>query len=88
MAMKCPRCHAENKDDSKFCGNCGALLGAGDGAGPDAASLTKTLENLLHVLKAGTLVAGKYKIVEEICGSLRDRRTVDYLRNLAQEVGR
>jgi hypothetical protein len=26
--------------------------------------------------------------LEEICGSLRDRRTVDYLRNLAREVGR
>ncbi|HPW17397.1 MAG TPA: hypothetical protein PLP83_03345 [Candidatus Aminicenantes bacterium] len=26
--------------------------------------------------------------LDEICGSLRDRRTVDYLRNLAREVGR
>jgi hypothetical protein len=26
--------------------------------------------------------------LEEICGSLRDHRTVDYLRNLAREVGR
>ncbi|MBM3284820.1 MAG: zinc-ribbon domain-containing protein [Candidatus Aminicenantes bacterium] len=63
MPMKCPRCHAENRDDSKFCGNCAAPLHP---TGPDAASLTKTLETPLHVLKAGTLIAGKYRIFEEI----------------------
>jgi len=42
--MRCPSCHAENRDDSKFCGNCAAPLGPGAGAGPEAASLTKTLE--------------------------------------------
>ncbi len=26
--MKCPRCHAENRDDSKYCSNCGSPLGA------------------------------------------------------------
>ncbi len=57
--MRCPKCHAENRDDSKFCGNCAAPLGAG--AGPDAASLTKTLETPVRALKPGTLVAGKYR---------------------------
>ena len=40
--MRCPNCRAENRDESKFCGDCGAPLGPGAGAGPEAASLTKT----------------------------------------------
>jgi len=66
--MKCPKCHVENRDDSKFCGDCGAPLGPGAGAGPEAASLTKTLETPrpVSVLKPGTLVAGKYRIIEEV----------------------
>jgi serine/threonine protein kinase/Tfp pilus assembly protein PilF len=34
--------------------------------GPEQASLTKTLETTVHVLKAGGLIAGKYRILEEI----------------------
>jgi serine/threonine protein kinase len=64
--MECPRCHVENRDDSKFCGNCAAPLGPGEGAGPEGASFTKTLETPLRVLKAGTLIAGKYRIIEEV----------------------
>jgi hypothetical protein len=41
-------------------------LSPGVQAGPHDASFTKTLETPLRVLKAGTLVAGMYKIVEEI----------------------
>jgi len=41
--MRCPNCHAENRDDSKFCSNCAAPLGPGAGVGPEGASLTKTL---------------------------------------------
>ncbi len=62
--MECPKCHAENRDDSRFCSNCAAPLGAG--AGAEGAALTKTLETSLRVLKPGTLIAGKYKIVEEV----------------------
>jgi serine/threonine protein kinase/tetratricopeptide (TPR) repeat protein len=61
--MECPKCHAENREDSHFCSNCAtplAQLGAGQ------ASLTKTLETTVHVLKAGGLIAGKYRILEEI----------------------
>jgi TolB-like protein/Tfp pilus assembly protein PilF len=35
-------------------------------AAPEGASLTLTLETPLHVLKAGSLIAGKYRILEEI----------------------
>jgi len=64
--VKCPRCRAENTDDSKFCSNCAAPLSTGAGAGPEGASLTKTLETPVRVLRPGTLVAGKYRIVEEV----------------------
>jgi len=61
--MECPKCHAENKEDSHFCSNCAMPLGK---LGPEQASLTKTLETTVHVLKAGSLIAGKYRILEEI----------------------
>ena len=64
--MRCLKCHAENRDDSKFCGDCGTPLGSGAGAGPEAASLTKTLETPVRILKPGALIAGKYKIIEEV----------------------
>jgi serine/threonine protein kinase len=63
MMVKCPHCYAENRDDSRYCSNCAAPLGQ---PGPDAASLTKTLETSVRVMQPGTLIAGKYKIVEEI----------------------
>jgi hypothetical protein len=66
MMVECPRCHAENRDDSRFCSDCAAPLGPGACAGPEGASVTRTLETPLHVLKVGTLVAGKYRIVEEV----------------------
>jgi TolB-like protein/predicted Ser/Thr protein kinase len=61
--MECPNCHAENKENSRFCSNCAAPLGQG---GPEGASLTLTLETPLHVLKEGSLIASKYRILEEI----------------------
>jgi eukaryotic-like serine/threonine-protein kinase len=60
VTAECPKCHAENRDDSKFCGNCAAPLG------PAGATLTRTLETPVQVIRAGTMVAGKYKVVEEI----------------------
>ncbi|MCJ7644935.1 MAG: protein kinase [Candidatus Aminicenantes bacterium] len=60
--MKCPECHADNPDTSRFCGNCAtALTQAGQ---PPA--LTKTLESPAYVLSEGSLVAGKYRVLEEI----------------------
>jgi eukaryotic-like serine/threonine-protein kinase len=86
--MKCPQCHAENTDDSRYCSNCAAPLtpveegGVGPGAGPafqtrtaetpigqagpDRASMTKTLGTPLPVISKGALIAGKYEIVDEI----------------------
>ena len=61
--MECPNCHSPNSEDSRYCSRCAAPLGL---AGPEAATLTKTLETPVRVMKADTVIAGKYKIVEEI----------------------
>jgi dienelactone hydrolase len=63
VPVECPRCHAENNDNSRFCSSCAAPLSP---VAPEAPSLTKTLETPAQVMKAGTVVAGKYKIIEEI----------------------
>ena len=61
--MRCSRCHAENRDNSKFCGNCASPLRA---LGPEAPTLTKTLETPVQVLKSGSLITGKYRVIEEL----------------------
>jgi len=61
--MECPKCHAENKENSRFCSSCAALLNP---ARLEGASMTKTLETPLPVLKQGSLIAGKYKIIDEV----------------------
>jgi TolB-like protein/tetratricopeptide (TPR) repeat protein/predicted Ser/Thr protein kinase len=61
--MECPKCHAENRDDSRFCSNCAAPLSP---TGTDEASLTKTVVTPLPAISKNALVAGKYKIIEEL----------------------
>ena len=61
--MKCPKCHTDNPDTSLFCGNCASLLGQ---EGQRSDSLTKTLETPVRGLTVGSVVAGKYRIIEEI----------------------
>jgi len=61
--MECPNCHSENKENSRFCENCAAPLNV---AGAEAASPTKTLETPVQILKPGTLIAEKFKIIDEI----------------------
>jgi hypothetical protein len=39
--MKCPKCHTDNPDSSRFCGSCAALLAR---EGQPEVTLTKTLE--------------------------------------------
>ena len=61
--MKCPKCHSDNPDTSRFCGSCATLL-TGEGSLPD--SLTRTLTTPLPVISKDKLIAGKYRIVDEI----------------------
>ncbi len=58
-----PKVQADNPDTSRFCGNCATQLTP---AGQPPAALTKTLESPAYVLSKGSLVAGKYRIIEEI----------------------
>ena len=61
--MKCPACHSENPDTSRYCGSCAALL-AQDGQAPSP--FTRTLEAPLLFIPKDSLIAGKYRIIEEI----------------------
>jgi len=63
--MKCPKCHAENPDSQKFCGDCGASLTT---IGEEPPSFTMTMESPVESLTRGTLFSGRYEINEEIGG--------------------
>ena len=61
--MKCSKCQFDNPDATNFCGKCGIPLTA-DARMAD--SLTKTLATPLPVIAKDKLIAGKYRIIEEI----------------------
>jgi dienelactone hydrolase/predicted Ser/Thr protein kinase len=61
--MKCSKCQFDNPDATNFCGKCGVPLTA-DARMAD--SLTKTLATPLAVIAKDKLIAGKYRIIEEI----------------------
>jgi serine/threonine protein kinase len=63
VPVKCPKCHSENNDSSRFCSNCTTPLGQ---PGTGGVSLTKTLATPLPVIAKNKLIAGKYRIIEEI----------------------
>jgi eukaryotic-like serine/threonine-protein kinase len=60
--MKCPKCQSDNTDTARFCSNCATAL-TSVGQPP---VVTKTLESPAYVLTKGSIVAGKYRITEEI----------------------
>ena len=57
MSIRCHKCDAENPDDQKFCGGCGAKLETSKNI-----SITKTLKTLRH----SQTIAGKYMLLEEL----------------------
>ncbi len=61
MAIKCPKCQAENPDDTIFCGKCGGALKPAE-----EISMTKTLITRSESLQIGSTLAGRYKIIEEL----------------------
>ena len=63
MATHCPKCKAENPEESKFCNECGLQF---DSIDPMPAPLTKTLETPKEDLTTGTTFAGRYRIIEEL----------------------
>ena len=63
QGMKCPRCDFENPENIRFCGNCGAQLFQSE---EPTLSVTKTLKTPLIGLNIGTILAGRYYIIEEL----------------------
>jgi TolB-like protein/Tfp pilus assembly protein PilF len=61
--MECPKCHFENPDDTRFCGNCAAPLHPSEEI---SVTQTKTLETPTQELTAGSTFAGRYQIVEKL----------------------
>jgi len=61
--MKCPKCHSDNPDTLKFCGECGTQLPTSEEV---SLSLTKTLQTPVEDLIKGKTFAGRYKILEEL----------------------
>jgi serine/threonine protein kinase/Flp pilus assembly protein TadD len=61
VAIKCPKCNAENPDTVKFCGDCGTqLISIKD------IEVTETIEAPMEELTRGTTFAGRYEIIEEL----------------------
>ncbi|MCJ7488161.1 MAG: protein kinase, partial [Candidatus Aminicenantes bacterium] len=63
MAVKCPQCHSEILDDSRFCSKCGMPIHATE---EELAAFTKTLATPSKGVSFGSLLAGKYRLLEEI----------------------
>lgn len=61
MTIKCPKCGAENPDNTAFCGKCGTPLHSSE-----KAEFTETLETPKEELTRGALFAGRYEIIEEL----------------------
>ncbi len=61
MAVKCPKCHHENSDDSIYCGKCTTSLKS-----PEEIDVTETMETPKEELTTGSTFAGRYQIIEEL----------------------
>jgi serine/threonine protein kinase/Tfp pilus assembly protein PilF len=61
MAIKCPKCHNDNPDTQKFCGECAAPLHSFNDVG-----VTETMQTPKEELTTGSTFAGRYQIIEEL----------------------
>ena len=59
MPIECPKCHSENSNTVKFCGECGTPL-------ESDVIHTQTLEAPTEELTTGSTFAGRYQIIEEL----------------------
>jgi serine/threonine protein kinase len=60
--MKCPKCHLDNPDDSKFCKECGTNITSVE----EAPAFTKTLETPFPQLAKGATLGDRYEIQGEL----------------------
>lgn len=64
MAVKCPKCHSENPETLKFCGECGTqLIPSSRDIQPE---VTETLQTAVRELTTGSTFAGRYQVIEEL----------------------
>ncbi|MGD9346270.1 MAG: protein kinase [Candidatus Aminicenantes bacterium] len=61
MGVKCPKCQRENPEDSLYCSKCGGYLKSSKDI-----NVTKTFIAPSDKLQKGSIVAGRYTIVEEL----------------------
>ncbi len=61
--MKCPQCQFENVSDTRFCGNCAALLRPDQ---PAPVSSTRTVRVPCGEIVPGSTFAGRYRICDEL----------------------
>jgi serine/threonine protein kinase len=61
--MKCPKCHFENPENTKFCGNCAAPLLIPD---ETLEGHTETLVTPIPDITRGSVLSERYEIIEEI----------------------
>jgi len=62
VAIKCPKCHSDNPDTKRFCGECGTQLPPTE----EISVPTETLETPKQELSRGATFAGRYEIIEEL----------------------
>jgi len=58
--MKCPQCDKELGEDSRFCSSCGTKVG------PEDVTITRTIQDRYKEFSPGTIIAERYKIIEEV----------------------
>jgi len=61
--MKCSECQFENPENTRFCGNCGALIKP---LGDNSESHTKTVQTPIRQMERGITIADRYEIIEEL----------------------
>ncbi len=61
MSVKCSKCHHENPDGTRFCGNCAVPLKSSK-----EIAVTETIETTKEELTTGSIFADRYQIVEEL----------------------
>ncbi|MGD9347071.1 MAG: tetratricopeptide repeat protein, partial [Candidatus Aminicenantes bacterium] len=77
MAKKCPNCFFENPSDAEFCEKCHAPLSVTEetsalkevtsaSTGEDSSPKTQTIRPAIKELRAGMVIADKYKLIEEL----------------------
>ena len=61
MTTQCPKCHTKNPDDSKYCKECASPLKRSADV-----SVTKTIKTPAIGISKGTVIVGKYQILQKL----------------------